>query len=361
MKFEEMNGEEFEKFIAELFQKMGFRTQITNITGDGGIDIEARYDGMIFQGDYLIQCKRWSKKVGEPPVRDLYGVVKDRNVVKGFLITSTDFSAKARAFAEGKNIELINGQGIKEILYKMNMGEDMKFNPLYSKEVKGFLEQSNFNKELYLILAEQIDQNPDTEELYLRIFELLLNHAFNSGYIVKQNGLLQELEYFTDEYKKQFCNGKSNRIKSRRIGIQYIIAFILLMKGDLIKFYHTLSDLEDGYEFKEFFGVPFQEKGLPGNISSNLLWSYRTVLNYFEIYYPTKDFENNDLKKNLKLYFPLKISFHEGVNDAGIRLGTETISIEHFLELFEIKRDFEEKSNIFKMICNEKLYWRYRK
>lgn len=48
--FEEMDDIEFEMLIYTLFIKLGFRAQITKASGDGGIDIIANYEGLIFNG-----------------------------------------------------------------------------------------------------------------------------------------------------------------------------------------------------------------------------------------------------------------------------------------------------------------------
>ncbi|MDP2659102.1 MAG: restriction endonuclease [Dehalococcoidia bacterium] len=64
----------------------------------------------------MVQCKDWAKPVGEPPVRDLYGVVASERAVKGILITSSNFTEAARRFAQGKNLELIDGDQSQQLL-----------------------------------------------------------------------------------------------------------------------------------------------------------------------------------------------------------------------------------------------------
>jgi restriction system protein len=68
--FDEMNGYEFERFIYDIFVKLGFRTQFTKASGDGGIDLLASYDGLVFHGKYLVQCKRWKGSV-RPTTRQI--------------------------------------------------------------------------------------------------------------------------------------------------------------------------------------------------------------------------------------------------------------------------------------------------
>ncbi|MBC7944771.1 MAG: restriction endonuclease, partial [Burkholderiales bacterium] len=47
--------------------------------------------------------------VGVDVVRELFGVMAARGAVGGFVVTAGNFSADARAFAEGRNIDLIAG------------------------------------------------------------------------------------------------------------------------------------------------------------------------------------------------------------------------------------------------------------
>jgi len=114
-------GADFEKVIAALLRAMGFHTEITEVTGDGGIDIVATLDQPLIGGHYLIQCKRFAPNnlVGAATVRDFYGAVTaDRRAVKGILITTSGFTSQALAFARQLPIELIGGQELRALLAK---------------------------------------------------------------------------------------------------------------------------------------------------------------------------------------------------------------------------------------------------
>jgi Holliday junction DNA helicase RuvB len=119
----QLSGTEFELCVTGLLQRMGFRTELTRATGDGGIDIEAYLDRPIVGGRYLVQCKRFieATPVGAPMVRDFYGAFKaDRIAVKGLFITTSCFSAQAREFVQKQNlpIELVDGAQLKALLAK---------------------------------------------------------------------------------------------------------------------------------------------------------------------------------------------------------------------------------------------------
>ncbi|HJX50677.1 MAG TPA: restriction endonuclease [Candidatus Nanoarchaeia archaeon] len=111
---------EFENIAKALLIKMGFNATTTKASGDGGIDIIAINEQPIIGGKYVIQCKRYAtgNNIGEPVVRELYGVMHAENANKGILITTSDFSRQAINFAQDKAIELINGNVLLALLNK---------------------------------------------------------------------------------------------------------------------------------------------------------------------------------------------------------------------------------------------------
>lgn len=105
-------GIAFEEKCAALLRAMGFATQTTEKTGDGGIDILCYANHPMLSGLVVVQCKDWQAPVGEPVLRDLYGVVSARQAIKGICITSGSFTEQARKFAKDLQLELIDGAGL---------------------------------------------------------------------------------------------------------------------------------------------------------------------------------------------------------------------------------------------------------
>ncbi|MCX5868551.1 MAG: restriction endonuclease [Proteobacteria bacterium] len=118
---------EFEILIKKLFEAMNFVVETTAKTSDGGIDLFAYNPESVFRGKYIIQCKKYSgnNKVGVRDVRDLYGVVTAERALKGIIVTTTNFTEEAKNFAEGKQIELIDGNYLKLLIqrYLKNQNE----------------------------------------------------------------------------------------------------------------------------------------------------------------------------------------------------------------------------------------------
>jgi len=122
---QQMSGEEFERLITSLLTRMGFHAEMTRATGDGGIDIVAFLDKPILGGKYLFQCKRFAPDnlVGAPTVRDFYGAVTADRAVKGILITTSNFTAQAREFAERVGLELIAGNELESLMAQYQKGD----------------------------------------------------------------------------------------------------------------------------------------------------------------------------------------------------------------------------------------------
>lgn len=107
---------EFELLISALYKEMGYKTDITKKSGDGGVDVKAEKGSVGEKEKILIQCKKYRDKVGESYIRDLYGALNAAKSNKGVLVTTSDFTGPAKKFASDNNIELINGKELQTLL-----------------------------------------------------------------------------------------------------------------------------------------------------------------------------------------------------------------------------------------------------
>lgn len=107
-----LSPEEFEAFVAALFERDGWRASLTAQSGDMGIDINLtrRSDGR----RAVVQCKRYRGTVGQPVIRDLFGTMTHEGVDDGYVVTTGHFSSAAVSFSQGKSIQLIDGEGLLE-------------------------------------------------------------------------------------------------------------------------------------------------------------------------------------------------------------------------------------------------------
>ena len=113
-----MSWQQFEALVGEVFRRTGYTVSETGGGGaDGGIDLVLKKDGETF----LVQCKQWKAyKVGVSTVRELYGVMAAQAATGGFVVTSGVFTDEARAFATGRNIELVDGKELHALIREMN-------------------------------------------------------------------------------------------------------------------------------------------------------------------------------------------------------------------------------------------------
>lgn len=102
-----MSWREFEMLVGEAFRLDGYRVVETGGAGaDGGVDLELHRGSETF----LVQCKQWrAYKVGVEVVRELYGAMAASGAAGGYVVTSGRFTSEARAFAAGRNVELVDG------------------------------------------------------------------------------------------------------------------------------------------------------------------------------------------------------------------------------------------------------------
>jgi hypothetical protein len=98
----------FEQIVALYYGENGITAKCTCIGPDGGVDVKLHRNGEERPYCY-IQCKAWgSEKVPITKVREFLGVMAAEKITEGIFVTTSDFWADARAFAEANGIAAIN-------------------------------------------------------------------------------------------------------------------------------------------------------------------------------------------------------------------------------------------------------------
>lgn len=109
----DISWREFERVVGEAFRHKGYAVTETTSGADGGVDLSLRRDGE----EHLVQCKHWrANKVGVGVVRELHGVMASRGAAGGFVVTAGEFTAPARKYASGRNIELIGANQFAKLM-----------------------------------------------------------------------------------------------------------------------------------------------------------------------------------------------------------------------------------------------------
>ncbi|WP_139787241.1 restriction endonuclease [Cohnella massiliensis] len=234
-----MDGYDFERLITQLLRSMGFLVEMTSLSGDGGVDIIAYSDQPIIKGKYLVQCKRWNAAIGEPTVRDLYGVVLSQNANKGIIITNSTFSDKAVEFADNKNIELIDGSQLAILLNQYCGTADIAVSSIR----KRFDEIDEFELDKYKYLKSRIENNRNEKQHYDLLRDFYHSYILRNEIEINKAGLLDEYIKFNEEFIQRFCK-RSKLLLEEKKAVQYINGVLYLLKGDLFKSVEIYKDLQ---------------------------------------------------------------------------------------------------------------------
>jgi hypothetical protein len=229
--FDTMTGYEFEKFVYDIFIKLGFRVQITKASGDGGIDLIAHHDGLIFKGKYLIQCKRWKNNVGEPELRDLYGTTVSENALKGILVTTSSFTKQAQEFSRGKNLELIDGVGLSKLIESIQDENELSFR-VHTESQIGFMSHFSFDKVKFSLFNSKIKSDPNLEIPRNALLHFLFESILIMGMESITNGLVEECLAQIDTYLDIFAKGKLEKSKMLHRALIYYKSLLVFIKGD---------------------------------------------------------------------------------------------------------------------------------
>lgn len=114
-KLRSLSSNEFEEYIAFLFKKLGYKSEVVGKSHDGGVDVIIEKDGL----KQYIQCKKYNSrnKATLHDVRDFYGSLVDFLAnSKGYFITTGSFTLEAEEFAKDKPIELVDGFKLLEYI-----------------------------------------------------------------------------------------------------------------------------------------------------------------------------------------------------------------------------------------------------
>ena len=97
----------FERILAGVLEELGYTIELRRGTKDGGIDVIAVRTADNFGGHrYLIQAKRWRKRVGVQPVRELLFLKERIGATKVCLATTSHFTKGAWKLADEYRWEL---------------------------------------------------------------------------------------------------------------------------------------------------------------------------------------------------------------------------------------------------------------
>lgn len=117
-KLKKLHPNDFENYIANMYLRLGYKTERVGGSYDGGVDVIAEKDGI----KHYIQCKKYiTSKVSVGDVRNFAGALMDKlSQGKGIFITTNIFTTEAEKYAEDKPIELVDGDELLKLVKLAN-------------------------------------------------------------------------------------------------------------------------------------------------------------------------------------------------------------------------------------------------
>lgn len=146
--------------IAEIYNSLGYKYEVTSKSNDEGKDIILKKNGTIT----YVECKRFSKgnNVSRPILQKLYGVMVADNVKDGIIVSTSGFTKEAVEFSKKMdcNIQLI---GETELIKMLNTHTQKNILSNTYKQIcsHNLYEKLNFNSYQTLDELKNIYENYD--------------------------------------------------------------------------------------------------------------------------------------------------------------------------------------------------------
>jgi hypothetical protein len=103
---------DFEHFVADLWKRQGWDTEVARGPGDRGVDVEARRSDGLTETKAVIQAKRYSEgnKVGRPKIQQYHSLkTQDPDADQAIVVTTSSFTQTAQRWADEHNMTLVDG------------------------------------------------------------------------------------------------------------------------------------------------------------------------------------------------------------------------------------------------------------
>jgi len=117
-----MDNYDFEHLVADLWERQGWDTEVSQASIDAGIDVTATKESPYPQKK-LIQAKRYGPNttVGSKDVQQYYSLRdQEDNVDSVVIVTTNQFTSHAEDRAQELNVKTVNGNELVEMIDRLN-------------------------------------------------------------------------------------------------------------------------------------------------------------------------------------------------------------------------------------------------
>ncbi len=105
----DLGWRKLECLVERLYYAMGYDTELTPQSRDGGRDVIARKTRVGEKEDVLIDTKLYTGTIEVDEARKMLGTLSDARATKGVIVTTSEFTSGAYNFAKNNPIELVDG------------------------------------------------------------------------------------------------------------------------------------------------------------------------------------------------------------------------------------------------------------
>lgn len=109
--FASLTPRDFVSFVALVYQRLGYRTTITEGLNDKGADIVLKRDGETT----VVQVKHWNKPVGMSAVREVVAAKPHYGATNAVVVCSRNFSPRAEDLAKDNRVQLVDGMRLAKM------------------------------------------------------------------------------------------------------------------------------------------------------------------------------------------------------------------------------------------------------
>ena len=108
---ENMSGDEYEKYCKYILKQRGWIVELTPKSGDQGVDLIATKEYL----KVCIQCKRYSKPVGNKAVQEIFTGKQFYSGSHGVLVSNAGFTKSAKSLASKTGIILLSDENLMNL------------------------------------------------------------------------------------------------------------------------------------------------------------------------------------------------------------------------------------------------------
>lgn len=115
-------GYDFERFLGTLFKRLGYKVQLTGMSGDFGADLvltDPRTRERI-----VVQAKHYSSNLGVKPVQEVVAAKSHYAANACWVVTNSTFTPAARRLATDNSVVLVDGQELKVLCKRVRISLD---------------------------------------------------------------------------------------------------------------------------------------------------------------------------------------------------------------------------------------------